>query len=57
MKKTAHKNVSKALQQANYAVWSLHMSSQGRCDTEGHHNDAVKALKKALKLLKKPKED
>jgi len=50
-------SVSKALQQAHSAVWSLHCSSQGRVDSEGHRKDAVRALKEALKLLKTPKKD
>ena len=51
------KYISKALQQAHYAVWSLHQSSQGLSDSEAHRNDAVKSLKAALKLLKNPKKE
>jgi hypothetical protein len=53
--RTPHKNVSKALQQANRAVWSLHMSSQGRLDTDGHQSDAIRSMKEAIRLLKNSK--
>jgi len=50
-------DVNKALQQAHSAVWSLHQSSRGRVDSEGHRKDAVRSLKAALKLLKRPKKE